>query len=159
MHYTGMAAVRVDGTIEYARNLVIASVVIAVVAATVALWFTLIISKPGAIFASALLMGVAVAGMHYTAMAAVSVQAGPPLLDQHGATTGTLLLPIIVLVILVVVGLFFALLSEPREDDVAARAFLARHQAERDAAEESLSKPPLFGGAPGSATSVGRRRR
>src|SRR4051812_13650793 len=38
MHYTGMAAVRVAGTVEYDKLLVAASVVIAVGASTVALW-------------------------------------------------------------------------------------------------------------------------
>jgi len=137
MHYTGMAAVRVDGTVTHTRNLVIASIVIAVVAATVALWFTVVVTKPGVIFASALLMGVAVCGMHYTAMAAVHVQAGQPTLHLHGATAGTLLLPIIVLVVLVVVLLFYALLSEPKEEDAAARAFLDRQAADRLAAQQT----------------------
>jgi len=141
MHYTGMAAVRVEGVIHYDRNLVIASVIIAVVAATVALWFTLIMVKPFAIFASALVMGVAVCGMHYTAMAAVSVDADGHIGGLHGAPIGTLLVPIIVSVILVVVLLFYALLSEPKDEDNAARAFLAKQAADRLAAEQSLATP------------------
>jgi NO-binding membrane sensor protein with MHYT domain len=137
MHYTGMAAVRVEGSIHYNRNLVIASCVIAVVAATVALWFTLVITKPAAIFGAALLMGVAVCGMHYTGMASVSVDAGGHAGQLHGASASTLLLPIIVLVILVVVMLFYALLSEPKEDDVAMRAFLDRQAAERLQAQQT----------------------
>jgi len=145
MHYTGMAAVRVDGTITHSRNLVIASIVIAVVAATVALWFTVVVTKPGIIFASALLMGVAVCGMHYTAMAAVSVHAEQPSLRLHGAGAGTLLLPIIVLVILVVVMLFYALLSVPKEEDVAARAFVERQHADRLAAQQAAAAGPAMG--------------
>jgi NO-binding membrane sensor protein with MHYT domain len=146
MHYTGMAAVQVDGTITHARNLVIASIVIAVVAATVALWFTVVVTKPGVILASALLMGVAVCGMHYTAMAAVSVTASQrPSLHLHGATAGTLLLPIIVLVVLVVVMLFYALLSVPKEEDAAARAFLERQRADRLAAEQATAVPAMSG--------------
>ncbi|WP_051368020.1 MHYT domain-containing protein [Hamadaea tsunoensis] len=156
MHYMGMAALRVDGTVTYARNLVIASVVIAVAAATAALWFTVVVSKPGVIFASALLMGLAVCGMHFTGMAAVSVTPSPVSHDQSGATAGTMLLPIIVLVVLVVVALFYALLSEPKEDDTAARAFLARQQAERAAAEETMR--PAFGGT-AATQAVGSRRR
>ncbi|MEV0271323.1 MAG: signal protein [Hamadaea sp.] len=137
MHYTGMAALRVDGTISHSRNLVIASVVIAVVAATVALWFTLVVSRPGTTFASALVMGVAVCGMHYTAMAGVRVNASQPSLHLHGATAGTMLLPILVLVVLVIILLFYALLSEPKEEDAAARAFLDRQAAERLAAQQA----------------------
>jgi NO-binding membrane sensor protein with MHYT domain len=130
MHYTGMAAVELDGTIHYNRNLVIASVVIAVVAATVALWFTLVIVKPAAIFGAALVMGVAVCGMHYTAMAAVSVAAGDHA-GRHGAMIGTLLIPIIFSVLVVVVMLFYALLSEPKDDDAATRAYLERQAAKQ----------------------------
>lgn len=141
MHYTGMAAVRVDGVVHYQRNLVIASVIIAVVAATVALWFTLIMVKPAAIFGSALLMGVAVCGMHYTGMAAVSVDGSDHTGSQHGAPIGTMLVPIIVSVVIVVVMLFYALLSEPKEDDAAARAFLDRQAAARLAAEQAVTTP------------------
>src|SRR5690349_10329194 len=42
MHYLGTAALRVNGDIQHDQSLVIASIVIAVVAATVALWFTVI---------------------------------------------------------------------------------------------------------------------
>lgn len=131
MHYMGMAAVRVDGDIHHDRSLVIASIVIAVVAATVALWFTVVVSKPAYIFASALLMGVAVCGMHYTGMAAVSVVPEAPSFGMHGATASALLLPIIVLVILVVVALFYALLSSPSGDNASARAYLDRTQQDR----------------------------
>lgn len=137
MHYTGMFAVRIEGTIHYNRNLVIASFIIAVVAATVALWFTLIMVKPAAIFASALVMGVAVCGMHYTGMASVSVDAGGHNGALHGAPIGTMLVPIIVSVVLVVVMLFYALLSEPKEEDAAARAFLDKQAADRLAAEQA----------------------
>lgn len=77
MHYTGMAAVRVAGRIEYDTGLVAASGVIAVVAASVALWFTITIRGRRAIVTASLVMGVAVCGMHYTGMAAMRVRLGP----------------------------------------------------------------------------------
>ena len=141
MHYTGMFAVQVDGTIRYNRNLVIASFIIAVVAATVALWFTLVMVKPAAIFGAALVMGVAVCGMHYTGMASVSVDAGGHNSVLHGAPIGTMLVPIIISVVLVVVMLFYALLSEPKEEDAAARAFLDKQAADRLAAQQALAGP------------------
>ena len=49
------------------------SVVIAVVASTVALWLAMTVRRGLAIFASALVMGVAVNGMHFTGMSALSV--------------------------------------------------------------------------------------
>jgi NO-binding membrane sensor protein with MHYT domain len=141
MHYTGMAALRIGGTIHYNRNLVIASFIIAIVAATVALWFTLIVVKAAGIGGAALLMGVAVCGMHYTGMASVSAEIDPHSGMVHGARIGTMLIPIILSVVLVVVMLFYALLSQPKEEDIAARAFLDRQAAERLAAQQAMKVP------------------
>jgi NO-binding membrane sensor protein with MHYT domain len=73
MHYTGMWAVQIQGTITYDKGLVALSILIAVVAATAALWFTLVLESPVLRFVAGLVMGVAVVGMHYTGMAAVRV--------------------------------------------------------------------------------------
>ncbi|MFF1875366.1 MHYT domain-containing protein [Streptomyces sp. CB03911] len=73
MHYMGMAAVEVPGHIAYHQATVGASVVIAVLAATAALWAALNIKGTLAVLAAAPVMGVAVCAMHYTGMAAVSV--------------------------------------------------------------------------------------
>jgi NO-binding membrane sensor protein with MHYT domain len=73
MHYTGMWAVQTQGTIAYNKGLVALSILIAVVAATAALWFTLVLESPVLRLAAGLVMGVAVVGMHYTGMAAVRV--------------------------------------------------------------------------------------
>jgi NO-binding membrane sensor protein with MHYT domain len=81
MHYMGMSAMHVHGTIHYSIPTVIASILIAVVAATAALWAAVRISKLWASIGASLIMGVAVTGMHYTGMAAVSVEvnaAGTP---------------------------------------------------------------------------------
>jgi NO-binding membrane sensor protein with MHYT domain len=71
MHYSGMAAVA--GKLSYDPLLVKISVAIAVVAATVALWLTLNVAKFWQMLVSAVAMGIAVCGMHYTGMAAVSI--------------------------------------------------------------------------------------
>jgi NO-binding membrane sensor protein with MHYT domain len=73
MHYTGMWAVQIQGTVAYDKGLVALSILIAVVAATAALWFTLVLESPVLRFVAGLVMGVAVVGMHYTGMAAVRV--------------------------------------------------------------------------------------
>ena len=44
MHYTGMSALRVKGGFTYDTPLVVLSVVIAVVAATAALWFAIFLT-------------------------------------------------------------------------------------------------------------------
>jgi hypothetical protein len=109
--------------------LVAASVAIAVVAATVALWFTVTVRKPLAIIASALVMGVAVTGMHYTGMYAMEVHlhaTGEPL---PGSSVFGLIVPIIVLVILVVVALTYAVLAAPTDEDRAGAAYLDSRMA------------------------------
>ena len=96
MHYTGMAAMRLQGHLEYDTPIVALSVVIAIVAATAALWATVSIrSFLGSIGAS-LIMGVAVTGMHYTGMAAVTVHADLAARTPSGSSPFSLLLPMLV---------------------------------------------------------------
>ncbi len=72
MHYTGMAAMQMGAAIQWHTGLVLLSVLIGIAAATAALWLSLNITGLFAkLFASAL-MTVAVAGMHYTGMAAAA---------------------------------------------------------------------------------------
>jgi NO-binding membrane sensor protein with MHYT domain len=132
MHYTGMFAMRLDGEIRYDPGLVAASVVIAVVAATVALWFTVTLSRRMVIFGAALVMGVAVNGMHFTGMASLSVQQGQPSFVVEGATALSLLVPIALLVLLVIGGLIFAIGAAPSDEDFAGRAYLEARQAQRE---------------------------
>lgn len=76
MHYTGMFAMRMSPPIQYDPVLFITSVIIAITASLAALWiafrlrreysFAGILAKLG----SAVVMGSAIAGMHYTGMAA-----------------------------------------------------------------------------------------
>ncbi len=70
MHYLGMYGMRFGGEFQWSIPLLIASVLIAVVAATVALWLAFNIKTIGGTFLAALVMGAAVCAMHYTGMAA-----------------------------------------------------------------------------------------
>ena len=78
MHYTGMAAMQMSPGIRYDPLLFVLSVLIAIVACMAALWiaFNLCKARPD-LFAlskvcAALVMGAAIVGMHYTAMAAAN---------------------------------------------------------------------------------------
>ncbi|WP_144113127.1 MHYT domain-containing protein [Paraburkholderia sp. BCC1886] len=82
MHYMGMAAMLMDPAIQYTPSVVAASLVIAIVASTAALWVahTLrgtdqkhVMSKR---IGAACVMGIAIAGMHYTGMAAANFPVG-----------------------------------------------------------------------------------
>jgi len=74
MHYTGMAAMIMPAKITYDTTLFVASLVIAVVAATVALWLAFNLRGNLQRFGSAIVMGIAVCGMHYTGMYAVQME-------------------------------------------------------------------------------------
>lgn len=97
MHYTGMWAVNVKGSISFNPGLVVLSIIIAVVAATVALWFTASVDRLQMRLLAAVVMGVAVVGMHYTGMSAVRVNldAGAP--DPVGVEVFSFLFPVFVL--------------------------------------------------------------
>lgn len=68
MHYTGMAALQFAGDSHYDPTIVALSVVIAIVASIAALWIAFTVRTTWQKLVSAFVMGVAVCGMHYTAM-------------------------------------------------------------------------------------------
>jgi NO-binding membrane sensor protein with MHYT domain len=70
MHYLGMGAMRMQAEIAWNQGIVALSVVIAIVAATVALWLAFTLRTVVLRVVAAFVMGVAVCGMHYTGMVA-----------------------------------------------------------------------------------------
>ncbi len=69
MHYVGMSAVHLAGPTSYAPSYVVASIAVSIGASAFALWT--IDSRPTRLrlFLGAIALGLAIAGMHYTAMA------------------------------------------------------------------------------------------
>lgn len=72
MHYTGMAAMRMAATTHYDTGMVAASLAVAVVASCAALWLAFNMRGVAQMLGSAMIMGVAVCGMHYLGMAAAT---------------------------------------------------------------------------------------
>jgi NO-binding membrane sensor protein with MHYT domain len=70
MHYLGMYGMKIGGYIQWDYAIVAASIAIAVVAATAALWLAFHTDSLVKRFGAALVMAVAVCAMHYTGMAA-----------------------------------------------------------------------------------------
>ncbi|MCP2277764.1 MHYT domain-containing protein, NO-binding membrane sensor [Nocardia amikacinitolerans] len=152
MHYTGMYAMRSDATIGYDWRVVTLSLMIAVVAATAALWFTVHVRGMAAAVGAALIMGVAVCGMHYTGMAAMHAHRG-----HHGTPPGTdplaMLAPLIVVISLVTMLLLIAvsLTSIERDIDLPPLRPTAVRPVTDDIAPPPKSSPsgtgyPLSGG-------------
>jgi NO-binding membrane sensor protein with MHYT domain len=78
MHYTGMAAMRGHAELSYDPLFVALSLVIGIGASTVALWVAFRTTDLGQKLVAAVVMGLAISGMHYTAMrAAIFTVHGP----------------------------------------------------------------------------------
>ncbi len=111
MHYLGMSAVRLQGELSYDRNLVVLSVLIAVVAATTALWFTIVVRGVAATIMAGFVMGIAVTGMHYTGMAAMDLRMDPGQDAPAGTEVFGLVFPVFLLGGLVIACLLWALFT------------------------------------------------
>ena len=77
MHYLGMAAMRMPATIDYDGMWVGLSALIAIVASTVAVWLAFGEYEVRHRIAASFAMGIAIAGMHYTAMRGVTFAMEP----------------------------------------------------------------------------------
>jgi NO-binding membrane sensor protein with MHYT domain len=127
-HYVGMAAVHVGGRFTYDGRLFGISVLIAVAAGVIALWFTVGVRGWKAIAIASTTLAVAISAMHYTAMAALRVHlATPP--EQRpvtGLSSAALIVPIIIVGGLVAMGLIFAAMSMMGDDEFNAKPY--RHR-------------------------------
>lgn len=111
MHYVGMSAMRMNAALSYRIWIVALSVVIAVAAASTALFFAFTLRTVWAMTLAAFAMGIAVCGMHYTGMAAVMLTPHTHVSAISGVDALSLALPVfgissVLLFILLFVGLF-----------------------------------------------------
>jgi NO-binding membrane sensor protein with MHYT domain len=84
MHYTGMAAMREHVELSYDRIFVALSLIIAIGASTAALWLAFRTTDLGQKLIAAVVMGLAISGMHYTAMGGTTFVAHGPVPEAHG---------------------------------------------------------------------------
>jgi NO-binding membrane sensor protein with MHYT domain len=123
MHYMGMAAMRMPGRISYNPGLFGVSVVIAVVAATAALWAALRLSGLWHTVGAAMVMGIAVSGMHYMGMAAMRMYrapgpAGMVMGGSGGATAESFLLPLVLGISVISFISIAAIALSPTQDEI-----------------------------------------
>src|SRR6185312_7375929 len=151
MHYTGMAAMEVRPAIRYDALLFSASVAIAIAASTAALWisFTLRSNATRRLLArlgSAIIMGTAIAGMHYTGMAAANF--GPDTICTSGnfANNSWMAATIAVITFLILCGtLSLSVLDARMESKTAQMASSLRDanaELQRLVLHDSLTKLP-----------------
>ena len=141
MHYTGMLALRLPGTMHHAPAMVALSVVLAVVVALVALRLTFKF-RDGATGGSrwrkpvsALVMGLAIPALHYAAMAGASFISGDTLSGDVSHAVGSALLGGTALTVGTVVVLGLALLAAYADRRITAarqeKAQALRHSEAR----------------------------
>lgn len=95
MHYVGMAAMRMPADISYSMPLVALSIAIAVAASAAGL-FIMANSRGAMRYLTAPVIGVAVCGMHYTGMLAMTMTANGTAVDYFaGALTSQMMLAVV----------------------------------------------------------------
>jgi NO-binding membrane sensor protein with MHYT domain len=160
MHYSGMAAMRMPARMTYSPELFGLSIVIAIVAATAALWAALNLSGIAATLGAALIMGGAVSGMHYTGMAAMHLfppgSGGGMIMTGGGATAENFLLPLLIGISILAFILTATLALSPTDEELRAdAALMERIELATTGRMPDMALPPAGPEArwPGRATS------
>ena len=109
MHYTGMAAMRMQPGIRYIPSLFILSIVIAVTASGTALWIAFRLRKHSSFIkrlraGASVIMGIAIAGMHYTGMAAAEFPKNSVCAAGGSGVSSTWMAPLIIVFALCVLS-------------------------------------------------------
>ena len=111
MHYIGMTALHASAHMEHAPLFVMASLVIAIVASGLALWLATGEVRQPPLILSSVAFGIAVSGMHYTAMAGMKLFPLPATSSAPALSTD--LLAIVVAVVAFCVSGLFLLVVVP----------------------------------------------
>jgi hypothetical protein len=116
MHYIGMTALHASAHLEHGLAHVIASVAVGIAASGLALWLAGGRRGRPPLILSACALGVAIAGMHYTAMAGLTVFPHPAPADVTGgaAISTDLLASVVAIVAFLVSGSFLLALVPER---------------------------------------------
>jgi NO-binding membrane sensor protein with MHYT domain len=124
MHYTGMAAMRGHAELSHDRLYVALSLIIAIGASTAALWLAFRTTDLGQKLVAAVVMGLAVSGMHYTAMRGAIFTAQGPLHEAQGSASlnqTTLALAVAGITFVILASASIVSLSEQKRAEEALR--------------------------------------
>lgn len=113
MHYIGMSAIRANCVVSYAPPLVAASILVGVAASALALWLAFSSERKPHVMAGAAALGIAISGMHYTAMAAASFLPVEVLVAISAPALSLDLLAIVVAITAFLISGFFLLVLLP----------------------------------------------
>ena len=146
MHYLGIAAMSVPASVHYRIWVVVVSVLIAVVAATAALWFAVNLHTALSMIGAAMIMGAAVSGMHYTGMAAMVVTASTNT-NVSGLTSTQLLGPLGVVVCVSTFAILLTIGLSPTAQEMEREAQIERNLGKlaemREATSAREARSPL----------------
>jgi NO-binding membrane sensor protein with MHYT domain len=129
MHYTGMTALHASAHMTHAPLFVAGSIAIAIAASGLALWLANGRGGRPPLLLSATALGIAIAGMHYTAMAGVTIFPHPMPGSGAPAISSDLLAIVVAIVAFLVSGIFLLALVPDRAQQVGV-------------AERAVSTPP-----------------
>src|ERR1700722_300517 len=129
MHYTGMMALHASAHMMHAPLFVAGSILIAIAASGLALWLANGRGGRPPLLLSATALGIAIAGMHYTAMAGMTIVPHPMPGSGAPAISSDLLAIVVAIVAFLVSGIFLLALVPDRAQQAAA-------------AEQAVATPP-----------------
>ena len=124
MHYIGMAALHASAHMMHAPTFVVASLAIAIAASGLALWLATDRGGRPPLVLSAVAFGIAVSGMHYMAMAGMTLFPRP-IVSSGAPALSTDLLAIVVAVVAFCVSAIFLLFLVPDRTEAVSQNFMA----------------------------------
>jgi NO-binding membrane sensor protein with MHYT domain len=155
MHYIGMTALHASAHMTHAPLLVVASVAVSIATSGLALWLAGGRRRRPPLLLSAAALGAAITGMHYTAMAGLTLMPYPTALPPAAPALSTDLLAIVVAVVAFIVsGIFLLTLVPDRSRGLASVADARLGPA---AADDAGDEPETAEGslAAGNARGIG----
>ncbi|WOJ91468.1 MHYT domain-containing protein [Methylocapsa polymorpha] len=121
MHYIGMWALHESAHMSHNAFIVAVSILISVVASAVALWLTFDNVRRPSLFICATLLGLAISGMHYTAMAGTTFYPLPTAISPNSPAVSPALLAIVVAVVAFALSGVFLLTFVPEQSSKAPK--------------------------------------
>jgi len=158
MHYTGMTALHASAHMTHAPPFVAGSVAVAIAASGLALWLANTSRGRPPLLFSATALGIAIAGMHYTAMAGVTIFPHPAPASGAPALSTDLLAIVVAIVAFLVSGIFLLALVPDRAGQPSAapdQASTASQPQARSSVPSSPSQPAHRPAKAGNGADVG----
>jgi diguanylate cyclase len=152
MHYTGMAAMHMEPAITYTPGWFVTSIAIAITASWTALWiaFNLSAGRQHHVLrkrlGASLVMGLAIAGMHYAGMNAAVFPAGSMCRNMNGVNANWLVLIITVTALFILAVTLIVTMLDTRLDERTSQMNISLEHANKQlqslASEDALTGIP-----------------